>query len=163
MKGNEEYKEILIILDTLGGKWKPIIISTLYYNGTMRFNALKRSIPNITQRMLTLHLKELEEHDIINRVVYSQIPPKVEYSLTEYGRTIRPLWIEMYDWGEKHLEHLAQKQISEKDLTMLSTVEKEVLQEIIKLYDEMAELRRHYEDSKKGIQAKIEALQQKIK
>ncbi|QDI91669.1 transcriptional regulator [Salicibibacter halophilus] len=90
-------------LEIVVGKWKPIILLYLLKNGTMRFNELKRSVPNITQKMLTKHLRELEEEDIIARTVYPQVPPKVEYSITEYGRSLEPILEAMHEWGTKHL------------------------------------------------------------
>ena len=98
--------KVVNALDTLLGKWKPIILQHLLAEGTLRFNELRKRMPNITQRMLTLHLRELEEQDLIKRVVYSQVPPKVEYSLTEYGKTIEPLMESLHLWGEKHLQHI---------------------------------------------------------
>lgn len=98
-------------LDIIVGKWKPIILLYLLKNGTMRFSELKRSIPDITQKMLTKHLRELEEEYIIDRVVYPQVPPKVEYSITDYGRTLEPILISMHEWGLKHQQYKLQKQI----------------------------------------------------
>ena len=98
--------KVVNALDTLLGKWKPIILQHLLAEGTLRFNELRKRMPNITQRMLTLHLRELEEQDLINRVVYPQVPPKVEYSLTEYGKTIEPLMEALHQWGENHLQHI---------------------------------------------------------
>ncbi|AXF56474.1 winged helix-turn-helix transcriptional regulator [Salicibibacter kimchii] len=92
-------------LDIVVGKWKPIILLYLLKNGTIRFNELKRSVPNITQKMLTKHLRELEEEDIIARKVYPQVPPKVEYSITEYGRSLEPILEAMHEWGTKHQQH----------------------------------------------------------
>lgn len=92
-------------LAVIGGKWKPLI---LYYllDGTKRFNELRRMVPDITQRMLTLQLRELEEDKVVLRVVYAQVPPKVEYSLTEFGRTLQPLLTELQAWGKLyHQEH----------------------------------------------------------
>ncbi|WP_394119898.1 winged helix-turn-helix transcriptional regulator [Planococcus donghaensis] len=89
-------------LEIIVGKWKPIILLYLMQNDTMRFSELKRSIPAITQKMLTKHLRELEDEDIVNRVVYPQVPPKVEYSITEYGRTLEDILGAMHDWGTKH-------------------------------------------------------------
>ncbi|QQK81763.1 helix-turn-helix transcriptional regulator [Salicibibacter cibi] len=89
-------------LEIVVGKWKPIILLNLLKYGTLRFNELKRSVPNITQKMLTKHLRELEEEDIITRMVYPQVPPKVEYSITEYGRSLEPILEAMHEWGTKH-------------------------------------------------------------
>ncbi|WP_211270652.1 winged helix-turn-helix transcriptional regulator [Paenisporosarcina indica] len=98
--------KVVSALDTLLGKWKPIILQHLLAEGTLRFNELRKRMPHITQRMLTLHLRELEEQDLINRVVYPQVPPKVEYSLTEYGQTIEPLMEALHQWGKSHLQHI---------------------------------------------------------
>jgi DNA-binding HxlR family transcriptional regulator len=85
----------------VGGKWKPMILYALL-SGPQRFGELTRLIPGITQRILTLHLRELEEDGVIEREVYNQIPPKVEYSLTPLGRTIEPLLSFMQQWGEQY-------------------------------------------------------------
>jgi DNA-binding HxlR family transcriptional regulator len=92
-------------LNIIVGKWKPIILLHLFENGTMRFNELKRIMPGITQKMLTQQLRELEEEDLIHREVYPQVPPKVEYSITEYGQSIEPVLEVMHEWGLKHLLH----------------------------------------------------------
>ncbi|WP_181347006.1 helix-turn-helix domain-containing protein [Thalassobacillus sp. CUG 92003] len=89
-------------LSILVGKWKPIILLYLLQEGTKRFNELKRSMPDITQKMLTKQLRELEEEDIIARVVYPQVPPKVEYSITDYGRSLEPILEAMHEWGTNH-------------------------------------------------------------
>lgn len=96
-------------LEIIVGKWKPVILLTLFENGTMRFNELKRKMPGITQKMLTQQLRELVEEDLIHREVYPQVPPKVEYSITEYGRSIEPVLEVMHEWGLKHLQHKQQK------------------------------------------------------
>lgn len=94
--------------DALGiivGKWKPVVLLQLLKNGTMRFSELKREMPEITQKMLTKQLRELEAEDIVKREVYPQVPPKVEYSITEYGLTLEPILNDMHDWGTKHTMH----------------------------------------------------------
>lgn len=96
-------------LGILVGKWKPIILLHLLKNGTQRFSDLKRSIPGITKKMLTNQLRELENEDIIQRVVYPQVPPKVEYSITEYGRSLEPILHAMHEWGTNHIQHKKQK------------------------------------------------------
>ncbi|MFC4811937.1 winged helix-turn-helix transcriptional regulator [Paenibacillus sp. GCM10023250] len=96
-------------LDILIGKWKPIILYHLGRGGTMRFSELQKAIPEITKKMLTSQLRELEFHDIVHREIYMQIPPKVEYSITEYGQTLFPIISLMHDWGEKHIVHLEEK------------------------------------------------------
>ena len=96
-------------LGILVGKWKPVILLHLLQNGTKRFSELKRSLPGITQKMLTKQLRELEDEDIIKRVVYPQVPPKVEYSITEYGKSLEPILEAMHEWGTKHTLHKMQK------------------------------------------------------
>lgn len=97
-------------LGILVGKWKPVILLYLLQEGTKRFSELKRNMPGITQKMLTKQLRELEDEDIIKRVVYPQVPPKVEYSMTEYGRSLEPILEAMHEWGAKHTEHKMEKQ-----------------------------------------------------
>ncbi|MEK3883530.1 helix-turn-helix domain-containing protein [Paenibacillus sp. PL2-23] len=88
-------------LDVIGGKWKGIILYHLI-DGTKRFNEFRNICPTITQRMLTLQLRELEEDGVIHREVFQEIPPRVEYSLTEFGRTLEPIILMMRDWGNAH-------------------------------------------------------------
>ena len=93
-------------LDISGGKWKILILYHLC-EGTQRFNELRRLLPDITQRMLTLQLRELEEDGIVHREVYPQVPPKVEYSLTEFGRTLMPVINVMHEWGVQYASECA--------------------------------------------------------
>src|SRR5215813_1371101 len=88
-------------LDVIGGKWKPLILFFLK-GGTLRFSDLRRRVPNVTQKMLTDRLRELERDGIVHREVYAQVPPKVEYSLTAYGKTLAPILKAMAAWGIKH-------------------------------------------------------------
>lgn len=92
-------------LDLIGGKWKGMI---LYYlcSGTRRFNELMRLIPDITQRMLTKQLRDLEAHGIVHREVYPEVPPKVEYSLTALGKTLEPVVRALEKWGKGYLKNL---------------------------------------------------------
>ena len=85
----------------IGGKWKLTILYALL-SGTRRFNELQRLVGNPSARMLTLQLRELEEDKIIKRKVYDQIPPKVEYSLTEKGKSLSAVLDTMAQWGLKH-------------------------------------------------------------
>lgn len=93
-------------IDVIGGKWKPVMLCHLQNNGRMRTSALKRAIPTITQKMLTQQLRELEKDGIINRIVYDQVPPKVEYELSEYGQTLGKILSSLCYWGEFHLEKM---------------------------------------------------------
>lgn len=88
-----------LTLMIVGGKWKPIVLYQLSKYGMMRFGVLRRSIPDITERMLTRQLRELEADGLVYREIYREIPPKVEYSLTELGVSIIPLLQQMWRWG----------------------------------------------------------------
>ncbi|MEE9446331.1 MAG: helix-turn-helix domain-containing protein [Arenicellales bacterium] len=89
-------------LDMIGGKWKSIVLFRLLED-THRFNELRRLIPNITQRMLTNQLRELEKDGLVNRKVYAQVPPKVEYSITEFGQTLEPVLLALTHWSEQEV------------------------------------------------------------
>ncbi|MEM6614357.1 MAG: helix-turn-helix domain-containing protein [Cyanobacteria bacterium P01_C01_bin.72] len=89
-------------LEIIGGKWKGVILYHLL-SETMRFNQLRRLMPEVTQRMLTKQLRELEADNLISRKVYADVPPKVEYSITEYGRTLAPIIHALKEWGLQHL------------------------------------------------------------
>lgn len=88
-----------VTLSVIGGLWKPIILFHLLEK-KLRFMQITRRVPNATQRMLTLQLRELEADGVIVRHVYAQVPPKVEYELTEFGRSLAPVLITLRDWGE---------------------------------------------------------------
>jgi len=90
-------------VDVIGGKWKPGIVFRLQ-NGTYRFGALKREMPWISERVLIRQLKELEADGVVTRKDYREVPPRVEYSLSEYGETLGPLLQEVAAWGEAHLK-----------------------------------------------------------
>lgn len=94
---------VVFTIEVIGGKWKALVLYHLM-SETRRFNELRRLIPEITQRMLTLQLRELEADNIIIRKVYHQVPPKVEYSLAPLGQTLVPLIRAMRDWGAEHEE-----------------------------------------------------------
>jgi len=90
-----------VTLDVIGGKWKGIILYQLL-SGSKRYNELRRLQPAVTQRMLTLQLRELEQDGIVHREVYKQIPPRVDYSLTAFGRTLEPIIVAMKEWGGRY-------------------------------------------------------------
>ncbi len=89
-------------LDIMGGKWKGVILFRLN-EGTKRFGELQRLMCKITQRTLTNQLRQLEADGLIRRKVYAVVPPKVEYSLTDMGRSLSGLLMDMHDWGMEHL------------------------------------------------------------
>lgn len=92
---------VAFTVDVIGGKWKSLILFHLM-SGTKRFNELRRLMPDVTQRMLTLQLRELETDKVIHREIYREVPPKVEYSLTALGNTLAPLISSMREWGAVH-------------------------------------------------------------
>lgn len=89
-------------LEVIGGKWKSVILCHLTH-GRKRTSDLRRLMPNITQKMLTQQLRELEEDGIVNRISYNEVPPRVEYELTEYGWSLKPILDSMCNWGEQHI------------------------------------------------------------
>jgi Predicted transcriptional regulators len=96
---NTEYRcSMELTLDLIGGKWKSLILWHLGEK-TMRFSELRRTLPQVTQKMLTQQLRELEEDGLVSRMVYTQVPPKVEYSLTEAGSSLLPILSTLNEWG----------------------------------------------------------------
>lgn len=96
---------VMVTMTVIGGKWKPIIIWQLH-EACLRFGELQRRVPGVTQKMLTQQLRELESDGVIHREVYPVIPPRVEYSLTDHGRTLLPILEEMAKWGKIHADSL---------------------------------------------------------
>jgi DNA-binding HxlR family transcriptional regulator len=94
--------EVESTIKVIGGRWKVLIIRELIT--VKRFGELQRALSGITQKMLTQQLRELEEDGIVRRQVYPEIPPKVEYSLTPLGETLKPLLYAMHEWGLKYLQ-----------------------------------------------------------
>jgi DNA-binding HxlR family transcriptional regulator len=89
-------------LDIIGGKWKAMLLFHVM-DGTKRFSELRRLLPGLTQRTLTNQLRELETDGVIARTVYAQLPPKVEYSITPFGATLRPVLAALAEWSQLHL------------------------------------------------------------
>ena len=89
-------------IDLIGGKYKALILWHLS-GSTLRFNQLQKLITSATPRMLTLQLRELESQNLITRKVYAEVPPRVEYSMTELGRSLMPILTAMRDWGAEYL------------------------------------------------------------
>ena len=86
----------------IGNKWQVLILRDLNLNGTMRFKALQRSIGGISQKVLTSNLRAMEESGIVHREVFAEVPPRVEYSLTELGETLQSVLDAMWAWGESY-------------------------------------------------------------
>jgi len=97
-------------LDLIDGKWKGVLLFHLQ-SGTQRFNALKRNLPNITQRMLTKQLRELEASGLVLRTVYAEVPPRVEYTLTPLGESLQPIIGALKHWGEGYLKRSAESEV----------------------------------------------------
>ena len=91
-----------VTVDLIDGKWKVMILYHLL-DGTKRFNELRRLMPNTTQRSMTNQLRELERDGLIERTVYAEVPPRVEYRLTELGRSLEPLLLYMLEWGNNYI------------------------------------------------------------
>lgn len=92
-------------LQLIGDKWKVLIIRDLL-TGTKRFNELKRSVTGITQKVLTSHLRDMEDAGLVNRKVYPEVPPKVEYTLTDTGLSLKPILDSMVIWGTDYKSKL---------------------------------------------------------
>lgn len=91
-------------INLIDGKWKCVILWHLLVDGTLRYNELKKRMMGVTPRMLTNQLRELEADGLIHREVYAQVPPKVEYSLTEMGEGLYPILNALRDWGAAHMD-----------------------------------------------------------
>jgi len=87
-------------LSVIGGRWKPVLVCHLL-DGRKRFGELRRLVANATERMITLQLRELEADGVVARHVYAEVPPRVEYEVTEYGRSLEPVLVPMQDWGRE--------------------------------------------------------------
>lgn len=96
-----DYCTVEAAMEVVGGKWKMAIVNHLF-DGTLRFGELRRAMPTITQRMLTRQLRELEADGLVRRTVYAEVPPKVEYDLTELGASLRPVARLLESWGEAY-------------------------------------------------------------
>ena len=88
-------------LSVIGGRWKPAILFTLL-KGRMRYNELRKSIDGVSERMLVAQLRELETDGLVSRIIYPEVPPRVEYELTEMGRDTAPMLRQMSAWGNRH-------------------------------------------------------------
>lgn len=109
MPSNDTYRcTVAVTLEVIGGKWKSLILWHLSFN-TLRFSQLQRRLGKITQKMLTQQLRELEADGMVHRQVYAEVPPRVEYSLTERGRSVVPILEQMCRWGKTYLAEGAEQ------------------------------------------------------
>ncbi|MBJ6724932.1 winged helix-turn-helix transcriptional regulator [Geomesophilobacter sediminis] len=95
---------IEVTVNLLGDKWKVLIVRNLLLGGTQRFGELNRGIDGVTQKVLTQQLRQLESDGLVARKIYPEVPPRVEYSLTELGHTLKPIFEAMHSWGTSYLE-----------------------------------------------------------
>ena len=93
---------VALTVEMIGGKWKSVILYFLLRDGTLRFGEIRTRVPGVTQRMLTLQLRELEADGLIARTVHAVVPPRVDYSLTTFGRSLGPVIDVMFEWGSRH-------------------------------------------------------------
>lgn len=120
MKRNEIIDELVPdcpirnILARISDKWSLLVLYTLNQEPTMRFNALQKSIPDISQKMLTVTLKTLEEDGFVSRKVYAEVPPKVEYSLTDRALSLLPCINTLIAWAKENMEDIIQDRKNRK-------------------------------------------------
>ena len=95
-------------LELLSGKWKPRILWKLHRDGTLRFGEFRRQLPELTPKVLTQQLRDLERDGLVQRRVYAEVPPKVEYSLSDFGRTLEPILAMIAEWGMTHQEKIVE-------------------------------------------------------
>jgi DNA-binding HxlR family transcriptional regulator len=100
---------VATVVELIGNKWKLLIIRNLLAK-TSRFNELMKGLPGISQKVLTDNLRSLESNGLVNRTVYPEVPPRVEYSLTQMGHSLQPLFDSMTDWGNLYKSFIAEKE-----------------------------------------------------
>jgi DNA-binding HxlR family transcriptional regulator len=105
IKNGEFNCEKELTLSLMSGKWKIIIIYHLGTEGILRFSEINRLLPKITHKVLTTQIRELEEDGIVHRKVFPEVPPKVEYSLTNLGESLMPIVLMMYEWGKNNIKY----------------------------------------------------------
>ncbi len=105
LNGRKYHCPVELVIELISGKWKLLILRELI-SGTKRFSHLQRSIPGITQKMLTKQLRELERAGLVERNVYPEVPPRVEYSLTKLGRSLEEIFNAMHRWGERYMKEM---------------------------------------------------------
>lgn len=109
--GNVEFRcYFQLAAMVIGGKWKPKVLFHLSRHEVVRFGALRRAVFGITEKMLIQSLKELEKDGLVHREVYRQVPPKVEYSLTDLGKSFIPVLDAMFDWGKSYASYLVARE-----------------------------------------------------
>ncbi len=112
--GKEYCCSVELTLQVIGGKWKPVILYHLGRRGTLRFGEIRKSMPSITQKMLTQQLRELEADGMVRRQVHAQVPPRVDYTLTDLGQSVMPVLKELCRWGGSYEKLLKAREASEQ-------------------------------------------------
>jgi len=107
VRGNDQKTGCAVeaTLSVIGGRWKGVVLYWLL-DGKKRFGELRRLLPNCSQRMLTLQLRELEQDGLVKRTVFAEVPPRVQYELTPFGKSLEPVLLGMRDWGERYKRRL---------------------------------------------------------
>ncbi|WP_235854658.1 winged helix-turn-helix transcriptional regulator [Nonomuraea aridisoli] len=99
-------------MDVVAGKWKALILWELHHYGTRRFAELRRGLPGVSEKMLIQHLREMEEDGLVHREVYREVPPKVEYSLTEHGVSLNAALAPLGKWGTERMRRIGAEKVS---------------------------------------------------
>ncbi|GII02315.1 winged helix-turn-helix transcriptional regulator [Planobispora takensis] len=99
-------------MDVVSGKWKSLILWELHDHGTRRFAELRRGLPGVSEKMLIQHLREMEEDGLVHREVYREVPPKVEYSLTEHGLSLNAALAPLGEWGTGRIRRIGAEKVS---------------------------------------------------
>ncbi|MEU1836266.1 winged helix-turn-helix transcriptional regulator [Micromonospora chersina] len=99
-------------MDVVAGKWKSLILWELHNHGTRRFAELRRGLPGVSEKMLIQHLREMEEDGLVHREVYREVPPKVEYSLTEHGVSLNAALASLGTWGTERIRRIGAEKVS---------------------------------------------------
>ncbi|MFI8940935.1 winged helix-turn-helix transcriptional regulator [Streptomyces syringium] len=99
-------------MDVVAGKWKSLILWELHHHGTRRFAELRRGLPGVSEKMLIQHLREMEEDGLVHREVYREVPPKVEYSLTEHGVSLNAALASLGQWGAERIRRIGAEKVS---------------------------------------------------
>ncbi|BBG03335.1 MULTISPECIES: winged helix-turn-helix transcriptional regulator [Pseudonocardia] len=106
-------------LDVVSGKWKGLILWELDEHGVRRFAELRRALPGVSEKMLTQHLRQLEEDDLVHRRVHAEVPPRVEYSLTEHGRTLNAALGPLGEWGRDRIAREQRTMVDHPDAPLM--------------------------------------------